>query len=74
MSGIKDILIIVKENDLNAFKNLEMNHLGINILQSSTKRRISGFFAWRRIHIQTTSGINFGRHFLCKDLFNQLNL
>ena len=33
MSGIKDILIIVKENDLNAFKNLlgNGNHLGINI-------------------------------------------
>ena len=80
MSGIKDILIIVKENDLNAFKNLlgNGNHFGINItykVQPKPEGIAQAFLLGEEFISKQPVALILGDNFYYgKDLFNQLEL
>ncbi len=80
MAGIKEILVIVKENDLNAFKNLlgDGGHLGITIkykVQPKPEGIAQAFLLGEEFIAKDPVALILGDNFYYgKDLFNQLEL
>lgn len=79
MAGIKDILIIVKEDDIDSFKKLlgNGNHLGINItykIQPSPEGIAQAFLIGEEFIAKQPIVLILGDNFYYgKDLFNQLD-
>ena len=79
MAGIKEILIIVKEDDIDAFKKLlgNGNHLGINItykVQQSPEGIAQAFLIGEEFIAKQPIVLILGDNFYYgKDLFNQLD-
>ena len=80
MAGIRDILIIVKENDLSSFRNLlgNGNHLGIKItykVQPKPEGIAQAFLIGEKFIAKEPVALILGDNFYYgKDLFNHLEL